>query len=233
MTSWFKIKKKTIQGLGWACCFKFKPIQKQTFCGRVLSGRPWSVMSCAVTVMQMVFPHVPFIMLCTVVTFGWDRPIYFQLPATVGVCGLKVVTGQRIWLLRAGSKCAAPIAGNERLPWALSSTEEVTGHLGLCPFPRSVSEICIKANQAERGGGFGNKVPLHSSPRVNLRLTKQNGMLKCYFSVKLLTSFPLHYTIKRLQNLPLFLLVAMSYCMLHSPTLCKTYSTSGFWQWCV
>lgn len=38
----------------------------------------------AVTVIQMVFPHVPFIMPRTVVTFGWDRPVYFQPPATVG-----------------------------------------------------------------------------------------------------------------------------------------------------
>lgn len=50
-------------------------------------------------------------------------------------------------------KSAASITGNEWLPWALS----ITGHLGLCLFPRSVSEMCIKANQAERGGSFAKQ----------------------------------------------------------------------------
>lgn len=147
-------KKNNKRGGGELTTARLSQSKNKLFVGGFLAVGLGLCMSRAVTVIQMVFPHVPFIMLCTVVTFGWDCPVYFQLSATSGVCGLKVVTGQWIWLLRAGSKCAAPIAGNERLPWALSVTEEITGHLGLCRFPRSVSEICIWANQAERGGCF-------------------------------------------------------------------------------
>lgn len=94
-TSWFETKNNK-RGDGELAASSLSQSKNKLSVGGFPAVGLGLCMSCAVTVIQMVFPHVPFIMLCTVVTFGWDRPVYFQLPATVGVCGLKVVTGQRI-----------------------------------------------------------------------------------------------------------------------------------------
>lgn len=62
-------------------------------------------MCCTLSMLQMVFPHIPFIY--TVVVFGSDQSVYFQLHLHLRwwLCGLKVLRGQWIWLLRLEAAC--------------------------------------------------------------------------------------------------------------------------------
>lgn len=59
--------------------------------------------------LQMVFPHIPFITPYTVVVFGSHHPVYFQLHRSCllgwWLCGLEVLRGQWIWLLRLEAAC--------------------------------------------------------------------------------------------------------------------------------
>lgn len=72
---------------------------------------------------------------------------------------------------------AAPVAGNEPLPWVVFVTGEATGHLGICWFPRSLSEVAIWTNQAERLD-YGGIPRSHVLPKIRDTLLPVHSRFK-------------------------------------------------------
>lgn len=110
------------------------------------TGFTWSML-------QMVFPHHP-IQYSIYSSHFWLRSaglLSASLQLRWWLCGLRVLKGHWIWLLRLEAVCRPPLSQEMNLSHrSVFVTGEATGHLGICWFPRSQSEVFIWTNPAEQ-----------------------------------------------------------------------------------
>lgn len=161
-TSWFETKNNT-RGCGRARCRILSQFETKLFVGGFQAVGLALCMCRAVTVLQMVFPHVLFIMLCTVVTFGWDRPVYFQPPATVGTVWSQGCHGSADMTFKGWEQVCRPC----RRKWAAPMRSVCYGRSNRPPGTLSVPTVSIR-------DWYQNQCTTAS--QANLRLTKSNGM---------------------------------------------------------
>lgn len=149
-TSWFETKNNK-RWWGRACCRILSQSETKLFVGGFQAVGLGLCKCRAVTVIQMVFPHVPFIMLRTVVTFGWDRPVYFQPPATVGTVWSQGCNGSADMTFKSWEQVCRPC----RRKWAAPMSSVCYGRSNGPPGTLSVPTVCIRDLYQSQSGREG------------------------------------------------------------------------------